>query len=167
MKQRWRRRGLGLGLGLGLAWAVSPLVGPSQLGGPVTYAVVADSSMNPALRAGDLVLLRRARNYVVGQVVGYRTASGALVLHRIVGRVGEGYVFQGDHNSWVDPYLPTRTQVVGRLRRRIPGVGLVIEWLRTPLPAALIVGLGAFLVGVRHNARSKERGDRDRTRPRR
>jgi signal peptidase I len=164
MEQRWRRRGLNLALGLGLVLAVWPSLGPSQLGGPATYAVVAGSSMAPALRTGDLVVLRPARKYAVGQVVGYRTASGALVLHRIVGRMGEGYLFQGDNNSWIDPYLPAGIHLIGRLRHRIPGVGRVIVWLRTPLPSALVVGLVAFSIAVRHGLRSEEWGHKNRPR---
>jgi hypothetical protein len=146
---------------MGLAWLVWPALGPSQLGGPATYAVVSGSSMAPAIRAGDLVLLRRAPDYVAGQIVGYRTAAGDLVLHRVTGRAGEGYVFQGDSNSWVDPYLPTRAHLVGRLWRRVAGAGLVIGWLRAPLPAALVVGLASFLAGAGRSVRS-ERGSQKR-----
>lgn len=163
MNPGWARRGIGLGLSMGLAWAVWPTLGPSQLGGPATYAVVAGSSMAPAIRAGDLVLLRRAPNYVAGQIVGYRTAAGDLVLHRVKGRVGGGYVFQGDNNSWVDPYLPTRAHLVGRLRWRIVGAGFVIKWLRAPLPAALLVGLASFLVGAGRSLRSERWSHRHRS----
>jgi hypothetical protein len=119
--------------------------------------------MAPAIRAGDLVLLRRAPNYVAGQIVGYRTAAGDLVLHRVKGRVGGGYVFQGDNNSWVDPYLPTRAHLVGRLRWRIVGAGFVIKWLRAPLPAALLVGLASFLVGAGRSLRSERWSHRHRS----
>ncbi len=150
---------------MGLAWVVWPTLGPRQLGGPATYAIVAGSSMAPGIRAGDLVLLCRDPNYVAGQVVGYRTAAGDLVLHRVKGRVGEGYVFQGDNNSWVDPYLPTRAHLVGRLQWRVAGAGLVIEWLRAPLPAALVVGLASFLVGAGRILRSERGSNRHRPRP--
>lgn len=148
---------------MGLAWVVWPTLGPSQLGGPATYAVVAGSSMAPAIRAGDLVLLRRAPHYVAGQIVGYRTAAGDLVLHRVIRRVGQRYVFQGDNNSWVDPYLPTRADLLGRLRWRIVGAGLVIEWLRAPLPAAVVVGLAAFVVGAGRSLRSERWRQRQRS----
>jgi hemolysin type calcium-binding protein/peptidase S24-like protein len=165
MKPGWARRGFGLGLSMGLAWVVWPTLGPSQLGGPATYAVVAGSSMAPVVRAGDLVLLRPAPNYVAGQIVGYRTTAGDLVLHRVIGRVGEGYAFQGDNNSWVDPYLPTRPHLVGRLRWRLAGVGRVIEWLRAPFPAALVVGLASFLVGAGRSLRSERWRQRHRSPP--
>src|SRR5436305_3517801 len=74
---------------------------PAKLGGSHEYAVVDGISMNPKLHAGDLVLLGASSRYAVGDVVGYRNRQlGRLVLHRIVGKAGDRYVFKGDNNSF-------------------------------------------------------------------
>lgn len=154
----WRRRLLLVAGWVGLAWWAWAALGPSQLGGPVTYAIVSGPSMKPTLAHGDLVLVRPEERYGSGDVVAYRTKSGATILHRIIRRVGDGYVLQGDHNSWVDPYLPTREEMLGRLQRRIPKAGWVIEWLRRPLAASALVGVVSFLVGWRYQRRTSRAG---------
>lgn len=146
----WLVRAVAPALGVGvlvLAWLA---LGPSQLGGPVSYAIVSGSSMEPHLHRGDLVMLRPASGYQVDQVVAYRTDKGATVLHRIINTNGPGYVVQGDNNTWVDPYQPTRDQIVGRLDHRFPVIGRFFDWLRKPLPASITVGLVSFLVGARY-----------------
>ena len=47
------------------------LLGPSQLGGPTSYAVLSGNSMEPHLERGDLVLTRTKPSYSVGEVVLY------------------------------------------------------------------------------------------------
>src|SRR6185437_4462176 len=89
---------------------------PAKLGGSHEYAVVDGISMNPKLHAGDLVLMHPSASYEVGDVVGYHNLQlGRLVLHRIVGKTGDRYVFKGDNNSFLDSYHPTQDELVGRL----------------------------------------------------
>ena len=128
-------------------------IGPAQLGGPVSYAIVSGSSMEPHLHRGDLVVLRPAVRYRVGDVIAYRTAGGATVLHRIVDRFGDSFVLRGDANTWIDPYEPTQRHIVGRLDHRLPAVGRALAWLRSPLPMSLTVGVVSLWVGARYTRR--------------
>lgn len=101
------------------AWFL--LVGPSALGGPMTYGWVDGGSMAPTLQDGDLVVARQARAYLPGDVVVFHvprgfTRSGDLVIHRIVGETATGtYVTQGDHYDVPDGWYPTVDDVVGKL----------------------------------------------------
>src|SRR5438552_15737223 len=75
---------------------------PPGLGGSTSYAVVHGMSMEPRLHEGDLVLVRSASDYRVGDVVAYQNRDlGATVLHRIVGIHDGRYVFEGDNNGFV------------------------------------------------------------------
>ena len=120
---------------------------PTRLGGTHDYAVVDGISMNPKLHAGDLVVLRQASSYQVGDVVAYHNLQlGRLVLHRIVGEVGGHYVFKGDNNSFLDAYHPTKDQLVGRLWFQVPKVGGFFSWLHAPHHAGITVAIVAFLL---------------------
>jgi signal peptidase I len=120
---------------------------PTKLGGSHDYAVVDGISMNPKLHAGDLVLMRPASSYQVGDVVGYHNVQlGRLVLHRIVGKVGDRYVFKGDNNDFLDSYHPTQDQLVGRLWFHVPEVGSLFTWLHAPHHAGITVTIVAFLL---------------------
>ena len=129
---------------VGLLWEE---LAPVKLGGSHEYAVVDGISMKPKLHAGDLVLLHPASHYEVGDVVGYHNLQlGRLVLHRIVGKTGDRYVFKGDNNSFLDVYHPRQAQLVGRLWVHVPKVGGVFTWLHAPHHAAISVAILAFLL---------------------
>lgn len=145
-RRRWVKLVSG-GLALALAAAAWLLLAPPRLGGSTSYVVVVGSSMEPRLHRDHLVLARRAGEYRVGEVVLYRSRLlGRYVLHRIVGREGDRYVFKGDNNSFVDPDRPSKAELVGRLWLRVPAVGSAFGWLRVPWHAALVAGLAALLL---------------------
>ena len=87
------------------------LLGPSQLGGPTSYAVLSGTSMEPHLERGDLVLTRAKPSYSVGEVVLYEDhETGSRVLHRIIGARNGHFVTKGDNNDFVDPSTRHRTR---------------------------------------------------------
>ena len=124
-------------------------VGPRQLGGRASFAVIVGTSMEPKLHRGDLVVLHEAGGYRVGDVVAYRSALlHRTVLHRIVAERGGHYVLKGDNNDFLDPDRPDRGRVLGKQWVRVPGVGARLEQLRTPRAAALFVGFLVLLSGL-------------------
>jgi len=89
-------------------------IAPVQLGGRVSYVNVRGVSMEPALQTGDLLIMRRQDSYDVGQVVAFRSdMGGAVIVHRIVDRVGDRYLLKGDNNSFIDRFTPTVDDIVG------------------------------------------------------
>lgn len=122
------------------------LLGPRQLGGSASYAIVAGSSMEPRIHHGDLVVARSRSHYEIGDAVVYRNAQlDQNVLHRIIGRDGSRFLFKGDNNDFVDPTHPRQSDLLGSLWFTVPGLGSVVEWLRVPLHAALIAALASLL----------------------
>jgi signal peptidase I len=116
---------------------------PTAIGGSTTYVVTGGNSMEPRFHSGDLALVRPAGHYEVGQIVAYHSPLlHVVVLHRIIARDGNRYVFKGDHNNFIDPTRPTRSGLLGALWLHLPHGGWVIRWIHTPLIAA---GLRAVL----------------------
>jgi len=108
------RTGVGVAATVSLVVAMWWFLAPPQLGGATSFTTVDGVSMVPALSRSDLVALRPAASYRIGDVVGYRSALlGRVVLHRIAATVGTTYVLKGDHNEIVDPDRPTRADLVG------------------------------------------------------
>ncbi len=121
-------------------------------------SVVLSGSMEPTLSVNDLVFVRAAEDYAVGDVVVYQSGS-SLIIHRIV-RTGDGYVVtRGDANNAEDD--PVRLESVkGRMVFAVPVVGAVIRLLQT-LPGTLIViALAVFLMN-RSWTREREEDDRE------
>ena len=123
-----------------VAWL---LLAPVPLGGGAMYVTARGDSMHPAFADGDLVVIRPAAAYAIGDTVAYRSEQlGSVVLHRIVAVADDGYVTRGDNNRWRDPERPTRADVIGSARLRIPGGGAALRVVSHPSALAA----GAFVV---------------------
>src|ERR1044071_4262331 len=111
---------------------------PTFIGGRASYVVVNGNSMEPGFHRGDLVIVRAASIYNVGDVVTYRNAElNAFVIHRIIAIQQDHYIFKGDNNSWIDTYHPIREELIGKLWIHIPKLGKGMEWLRLPIHMGL------------------------------
>src|SRR5690606_7514518 len=130
------------------------LFAPAEIGGRSGYMVVNGASMEPALSAGDLAVIRTAPEYRVGDVITYRHPELGMVIHRIVGIEGSRFVVQGDNNSWIDSYMPVEQDIAGKLWFDIPGAGSYLKLARRPAVLSvlcLVVGAIIMLPGRRND----------------
>ena len=143
-------------------WIV--LLRPEMLGGPATYLIVSGKSMEPTLHAGELVAARRQDTYRRGDVIAYRimknhAGAGALVIHRIVGGSSRnGYITRGDNRAYRDPWRPKPADIAGKMKLRVPHLGMLAVFSHTPFGMALIAGLAGLLV-FRGGSRTVTSGD--------
>ena len=108
--------------------------------------VASDSTaMEPAVRPGDLVVLRRARpgDLAVGDVAAVRSARGDVVVRRVASRDQKGttfaYTFTADNRDEAGDVAATDAEVIGELDRRVPVVGWLLVVLRTAAGKVLVV----------------------------
>ena len=143
--------GAALGVVVWLAFA------PAALGGSSTYVTTYGISMEPTLHKGDLAIVRPQSSYQVGDIVAYRSETlHTVVLHRIIGRDGERYVFKGDNNTWVDTDHPTAAQLVGRMDVKLPGFGARVPQVASPPGIAALATFAALPAA--NGKRRKRRG---------
>lgn len=130
---------------------------PMEVGGQAAYVIVAGNSMEPDFHLGDLVIVRKAGTYQVGDIVTYNNVEmDRDVFHRIIGVEGDRYIIKGDHNIWTDSYQPSQEELVGKLWIHLPGIGKVFEWMRVPINMAILAGIaGAIVVAVLFLGRSQ------------
>ena len=107
------------------------------------FSVVLSGSMEPELSVYDLIAVRPAEDYAVGDVVVYQS-RGELIVHRLVELRGDEAVTKGDANPSPDPPIST-SQIKGRVVGSVPGVGAVVQALKTPV-GFLAVLLAAVLL---------------------
>jgi signal peptidase I len=130
---------ISLVVSLAAVWIV---FAPAQIGGQAAYVMVNGISMEPGIHKGDLVIVRTAPAYNVGEIITYRDSRmGAYVIHRIIGMEQDRYVLQGDNNSWIDAYHPAQDEIIGKLWIHLPELGKTMEWLRLPINMALTTAL--------------------------
>jgi signal peptidase len=131
-----------------LFWAVAPTVFGWRA------ALIISGSMEPGIRAGDLVILapinpdQLKEMEVKGLVVQVRNPvrHGELLVHRAVGKTSTGAVItKGDANVARDyePVPPKDVLGVGRVR--VPFVGLPVLWLHNGERVPLLALAGVLL----------------------
>jgi signal peptidase I len=129
---------------LGTAWFY---LAPTQLGGSATYVVTHGISMEPRFHTGDLAIVRSQSSYHVGEIVAYHNHQlHTIVLHRIIGRDGDRYIFKGDNNNFVDPEHPLANQLMGALWLHIPGAGVRLQSVRSPAVMGGLIFVGILLL---------------------
>ncbi len=163
MRPRRIRKILPWALGLIILGTTWFYLAPTQLGGSATYVVTHGTSMEPHFHTGDLAIVRGQSAYNVGEVVAYNNHQlHTIVLHRIIGREGDRYLFKGDNNNFVDPEHPVASQLIGALWIHIPGVGLRLQSIRSPLVMGILLFVGMLLLTGGAFARTQGRRDRQR-----
>lgn len=106
-------------------------------------AVVQSGSMEPTYYKGDLLFVKEKSSYSVGDVVVYQSEN-ILVVHRIIALDGETVITQGDANNAPDEPF-SATHIKGCVVGRIPCVGNVIDFLKTPFGILLLIGCAVAL----------------------
>ena len=149
----------GLVFGLNIyRWNAAALAGntlPMPFGTGV--AVVLSGSMEPALKVDDLIIVREAENYEVGDIVVYQSGH-TLIVHRVIAKDGETVVTQGDANNIADDPIQINT-IKGKVVARVPAVGALINALKSPA-GSLIVLLAAFALTELSFRREKSEDDK-------
>ena len=123
---------------LAVFWAA---FAPVQAGGQASYVIVNGNSMQPVYDKGDLVITREKGEYGKGDIAAYRHPDIGPIIHRVVGRDGDRFVFRGDNNSWLDSYRPRESEFIGEAWIHIPSAGKPLGLLRGPGAMGVLAGL--------------------------
>ena len=113
-------------------------------------AIVISESMKPAIQMGDVVVTKRVASMddiEIGSIISF-TQGDDLVTHRVTSIEGSTMQTQGD-NSEPDPWMVDLSDVQGRFLFRVPYMGYVSDFVRSPMgwvvlvivPATVLVGL--------------------------
>ncbi|HLS03592.1 MAG TPA: signal peptidase I [Actinomycetales bacterium] len=144
-----KRGGLSQYFGWALLAIFAILIWPTSLGGATTIIIVSGSSMEPTYFENDVVVLRKAAQYDVGDVIAYKPFHGikASVIHRIaaIDEAGE-MTLRGDNNTFDDPFYPDYEDIQGRALFSIPKIGLLFSFVSQPIVwvSLLLIAFGIY-----------------------
>lgn len=138
-------------------WNASGLLG-DQLPMPFGYgaAVVLTGSMGDALPIDSLIFVKEQNTCAEGQIVVFQTGR-SLVVHRVVEVDGDTVITKGDANNTVDEPI-AMSDIRGVVIGKIPGVGSLVRWLKTPVGILCVLLLAVGLIELSNR---KERQDED------
>jgi signal peptidase len=153
----WRAATIGFAVALVVLVAIAAVFAVPQLvGGDQSY-VVMSGSMEPAISAGDVIVVESVAigNVRLGDVVTFDRGEQFPTTHRVVEIEGTGsevrLVTQGDANEDADPEFVGDAQLVGRVQSIgghlvvIPSFGHVIQFANTAGGMVLLVFLPLLL----------------------
>lgn len=109
-------------------------------------AVIISGSMSGTIEVNDLVICHEKNDYNVGDIITYVSESGSLITHRIVSESDAGFITQGDANNTPDRTPVCEGDIVGKVVCTVPGIGSLIEFMRTPLGLMCIVFMGLLIL---------------------
>lgn len=128
---------------------------------------VQSGSMEPEIPTYSYCLVNTHYDYdslQVGDIIVYdRPYDHLQVVHRIVSILDEGIITQGDANPVDDGILLTESDIVGVYLGHIPGVGRIVNIIRTPVGIAVILAAVALL--LISDARSQKKKQDSNTTP--
>ncbi len=116
---------------------------PDVLG--YSTAVVISGSMSGSIEINDMIIIHAEDTYTTGDVITFYSGN-SLVTHRIVDDTERGFITKGDANNAADLYPVPITDVVGKVVLVLPGIGVIIEALRTPLGMTVLLGIALCMI---------------------
>jgi signal peptidase len=145
-----------------LTWAVAGFVLavllavalPQALGN--TSMVVRSGSMTPAIRTGDIVVVRpiAPTEAAIGDIVTFKDPAGSdrLLVHRVraISRVGDDVevITRGDANTTQEHWKVPADGTIGTVVYRVPALGFAVAWIGTPAGRVGLIILPALLLAA-------------------
>ena len=80
-----------------------------------TYFVVATGSMSGTIEVNDVVIVKLGQDVNVNEVITYQGEQGEFITHRVVKKIGNQIITQGDVNNTEDDPI-TKDDVVGTVK---------------------------------------------------
>gem|GEM_PF-2696522 len=135
---------------------VITLFSGNKLGTNFKLFTVQSGSMKPTLNVGDLIIIKEMDDYYANDIVTFDgnldNASQIIITHRITRSEIMGdktvYVTKGDYNSVEDLTKIQEKDILGKYIFKIPLIGYVINFARTPLGFILMLVVPCILIIV-------------------
>jgi len=127
---------------------------PASLYGDSDYILLFGESMQPTIQPGSLVIVKSLPSYDNGDIVAFVNSGGINIVHRIIEVTQDGYVTQGDNNSYED--APIIHEVIkGKVALVIPYMAYVGLFMQTPIGIAMIAIMTIVMLLPKSKSKSK------------
>lgn len=97
-----------------------------------TYFVVSTGSMSGTIEVNDIILVKITDDIELNDIITYKNKDGEIITHRLIQKVGDKLITQGDVNNVQDDPI-TKENIIGK-------VGLIIS------PSFILKIIATFLI---------------------
>lgn len=80
-----------------------------------TYFTVSTGSMSGTIEVNDVIFVKITDKAVVGDVITFKNKKGEIITHRLVQKLADTYITQGDVNNVADDPVP-KEDVIGKVK---------------------------------------------------
>lgn len=109
----------------------------------INVSVVLSGSMEPEFAAGDMIVVTKAEEYALRDIVVFQEGNRAVV-HRIVAIDGDTVTTRGDANGENDEPIAL-SRIKGRVVFSVPYLGYVVLFFKSTIGTLLVLALAFFL----------------------
>ena len=81
----------------------------------ITILNVMSDSMKPTFEKGDKIVVKKQKDYEVGDIITYIDNDKNLITHRIIEKYEDGFITKGDNNNTEDKEKVRKNQVLGKI----------------------------------------------------
>ena len=99
--------------------------------GDYSILVVLTGSMEPTIKAGEMILIKEKDQYQVGDIVTYIDEDAYFITHRITQINGNECITRGDNNN-VDDQPINRKDIIGKVIHIGHEYGIYLKIIKTP-----------------------------------
>lgn len=80
-----------------------------------TYFTVSTGSMSGTIEVNDVIFVKITDKAIVGDVITFKNKKGEIITHRVVQKLADTYITQGDVNNVADDPVP-KEDVIGKVQ---------------------------------------------------
>lgn len=80
-----------------------------------TYFTVSTGSMSGTIEVNDVIFVKITDKAIVGDVITFKNKKGEIITHRVVQKLADTYITQGDVNNVADDPVP-KEDVIGKVK---------------------------------------------------
>lgn len=85
----------------------------------VTILQVLSNSMSPEFNKGDIIVIKKQKDYEIGEIITYQTNEKDYVTHRVIEKYEDGFITKGDNNNVEDKEKIKIEQIKGKVILKI------------------------------------------------
>ena len=116
--------------------------------------IVKTGSMEPTIKAGELILISNGRNYKVGDIVTILDNEGYIITHRIINIDNNKVITKGDGNN-INDEENSINNIVGKVIFHSYILGFVSVYLLKPITLTYII---LFIINSLYNRKRIQGG---------
>lgn len=105
-----------------------------------SFAIVMSGSMEEEISVDDMIITQKQDNYNIGDIITFKVNNpkynNNTVTHRIIEKTKDnnkvGFITKGDANNIEDEDIVYNENIVGKVIKIVPNVGITLDYVKTP-----------------------------------